>query len=67
MPEPDAREQREQHEKQLHEFQSGARNNDVMNWMATALSASLAAFDHAFFCFSLLRSPIHVHASERSA
>jgi cytochrome c553 len=35
--------------KQLHEFQSGARNNDVMNWMATALSAAEVGPAAAYF------------------
>jgi len=35
--------------KQLHEFQSGARKNDVMNWMATALTEAEVAPAAAFF------------------
>ena len=35
--------------KQLHEFQSGARNNDVMNWMATALTQAELGPAAAYF------------------
>ena len=35
--------------KQLHDFQSGARKNDVMNWMATALSEAEVAPAAAYF------------------
>jgi cytochrome c553 len=35
--------------KQLHEFQSGARDNDVMTWMATALSQAELAPTAAYF------------------
>ena len=35
--------------KQLHEFQSGARGNDVMNWMATALTQAEVAPTAAYF------------------
>jgi len=35
--------------KQLHDFQSGARKNDVMNWMATALSQAEVAPAAAYF------------------
>jgi cytochrome c553 len=35
--------------KQLHEFQSGARDNDVMTWMATALSQAELGPTAAYF------------------
>ena len=35
--------------KQLHEFQSGARDNDVMTWMATALSQAELGPAAAYF------------------
>src|SRR5438093_5800112 len=35
--------------KQLHEFQSGARDNDVMTWMATALSQAEVGPAAAYF------------------
>jgi cytochrome c553 len=35
--------------KQLHEFQSGTRDNDVMTWMATALSQAEVAPVAAYF------------------
>ena len=35
--------------KQLHEFQSGARDNDVMTWMATALTQTELAPAAAYF------------------
>ena len=35
--------------KQLNDFQSGARKNDVMNWMATALSKAEVAPAAAYF------------------
>jgi cytochrome c553 len=35
--------------KQLHEFQSGARDNDVMTWMATALTQAELAPAAAYF------------------
>src|SRR5262245_49399113 len=35
--------------KQLHEFQSGARDNDVMTWMSTALSEAEVGPVAAYF------------------
>jgi cytochrome c553 len=35
--------------KQLHDFQRGDRNNDVMNWMATALSSAELGPAAAYF------------------
>jgi cytochrome c553 len=35
--------------KQMHEFQTGARDNDVMTWMATALSQAELAPAAAYF------------------
>ena len=36
-------------QKQMHEFQSGARDNDVMTWMATALSQAEVGPVAAYF------------------